>query len=68
MVTGIQYSEKLVLKLVSRTEKMLRHIQRIGSFREQSYRSRIESAKVQFVLNSLMYKVFEKKVVKKRNV
>ena len=64
-----RYSEKLVLKLAPRTEKNLRHVQRIGTFWKKSHRSHIESANFHFFfLTSLMYKFFEKRVVKKRNV
>ena len=60
----MQYSEKLVLKLASGTEKNLPHVHRIGTFQEKYDESHIESAKLNFFI-SLIYKVFEKRVVKK---
>ena len=48
MATEMQYSEKLVLKLASRTEKNLPHVQRIGTFWGKSDESHIESAKFNF--------------------
>ena len=45
MATEMQYSEKLVLKLASGTEKNLPHVHRIGTFWEKSDESHIGSAK-----------------------
>ena len=70
MATDMQSSEKLVLKLASRTEKYLPCVQRIGTFRKKSHRSHIESGKAKFyfiAIYSLMYMVFEKRLVNKKN-
>ena len=50
MATEMQYSEKLVLKLASGTEKNLPHVHRIGTFWETSDESYIESAKLKIFI------------------